>query len=218
MPDPVSEALQPAFTCAPLRRGRFDERRSSRPAVPGFRRRPGPPSSPLVGSKRTQAPDPPRLALARKDKPSGNDRLRGPPGRSKPRSAFPQGCMSIEGEPRNPSTPSSQPSNQGEPRSSCCRTFDAKQAPRLDPFAASNRSKLRSFRRRMSHEKRTPHPPSFAAPSRSKLRSLAAGPSAEARTLRNRPVRGIDWRRTSGLPPPGHPLEGKPCEPRPFAA
>src|SRR5439155_143348 len=62
MPDPVSEALQPAFAFAPLRRGRFDQRRSARPAVPGFRRRPGPPSSPSVGSNRTQAPDPPRHA------------------------------------------------------------------------------------------------------------------------------------------------------------
>jgi len=140
MPDPVSEALQPAFAFAPLRRGRFDQSRSARPAVPGFRRRPGPPSSPSVGSNRTQAPDPPRLALARKDKPSGNDRLRGPPVRSKPRSAFPRECIRIEGEPCNLVAPSSQPSNRSEPRSLRHRTFDAKQAPRLDPFAASNRS------------------------------------------------------------------------------
>lgn len=35
MPDPVSEALQPAFAFAPLRRGQFGGRRSARPPSPG---------------------------------------------------------------------------------------------------------------------------------------------------------------------------------------
>jgi hypothetical protein len=156
MPDPVSEASQPAFAFAPLRRGRFDERRSSRAAVPGFRRRPGPPSSPSVGSKRTQAPDPPRLALARKDKPSGNDRLRGPPVRGKPRSAFPQGYVPIERrtsqsrrtlfaalEPkRTPILLPPDPRREASSPSRPVRSLEPKQAPILPPPDLRTRSKL----------------------------------------------------------------------------
>lgn len=43
--------------------------------------------------------------------------------------------------------PLREPQIEANPDPSARRTFDEKQAPRLDPFAASNRSKLRSFRR-----------------------------------------------------------------------
>jgi len=134
--------------------------------------------------------------------------------------------------------PLREPQIEANPDPSARRTFDEKQAPRPDPFAASNRSKLRSFRRRaFDMEASLPSRPVGSLGSRRTLilplpdlatrseplvldpsrrqrgaSSVSSPPDLPPKRERSniRPVRGIDRRRTSCLLPPGHPPEGKP--------
>jgi len=214
---PRFRSVAAAFASRRFEEVGFRKRRSTRVAVPRFRRKAEAFVFPL-GRFETNA-------NVRSSPPGGRSESRSSPGTialavrrpGQARSAFRQERVEIEGEPRDPTAPSSRTWHRSELRSfrSPDRRWEANSP--LDPFAASNRGKPRSLRCRTSHEQQAPRPPSFAAPSGSKLPSLAAGPSSKARTLR------IEARRqhrpeANLLPlPPGQPPGASP-EPRPFAA
>jgi len=239
MPVPLSEASQQLSPRAASKRlARGAPKRPVSPS-PGSAERPGPFVFPLGrfeadANVRSSPPG----ARSERQKLPGNECLRSPPIRGKPRTAFPQGHAAIERRTsRSCRTLFASFKIEANPDPSARRTFDEKRTPRLDPFAASNRSKLRSFRCRTSMGSKLPASirlqpgleanldPS-AAGRRTRSEPLVVDPSRRQRgassvssppdlphkreRFKSRPVRDIGGRRTSCLLPPGHPPESKP--------
>jgi hypothetical protein len=147
---------------------------------PGFRRAPQRPSSPSVGSHRTQAPDPPRLAPLRSGQARRIRRLRGWHERSELRPAVPQGHVRREAVAPSVRTLFATVGNEANsvPSTAGPSYRRANPAVLYDPFCspASERTPIRS--RRTPWEKQAPPPrPVRRSRTEASFDPPAAGPS-----------------------------------------